>query len=46
MSLCETNFMMGMQKKGWMDTKHFMEWMDHFIHKMERKGGCSKVEGF
>ena len=28
---------MDMQKKDWMDTIHFIEWMDHFIHKLERK---------
>ena len=37
-ALCEEGAMMGMQKKGWMDTIHFMEWMDHFIHKMENEG--------
>ena len=34
--------MMGMQKEGWMDTIHFMEWMDHFIHKMEKEERLSE----
>ena len=34
-ALCEEGAPLGMQKKGWMDTIHFMEWMDHFIHKLE-----------
>ena len=34
-ALCEPNAMIGMQKKGWMDSYHFMEWMDHFKHTME-----------
>ena len=33
--LYEEGALLGMQKKGWMDTIHFMEWMDHFIHKLE-----------
>ena len=37
-AFCEKGAMMGMQKKGWMDTIHFMEWMEHFIHKMEEEG--------
>ena len=32
---CEEGALLGTQKKEWMDTIHFMEWMDHFIHKME-----------
>ena len=31
--------MIGMQKKGWMDTFYFMEWMDYFIHKIEANEG-------
>ena len=27
--------MMEMQKKGWMDSIHFMEWMEYFIHKID-----------
>ena len=38
---CEKGAMLGMQKKGWMDSTHFMEWMD-FIHKLERKEGLSQ----
>ena len=34
-ALCEEGAMLGMQKKGWMDTFHFIEWMDYFIHKMQ-----------
>ena len=45
-SLCEENAMMGMQKKDWLDTKHFMEWMDHFIYKMEREGGLCQYIRF
>ena len=36
---CEKGAMLGMQKKVWMDSTHFMEWMDHFIHKLEREEG-------
>ena len=36
-ALCEEGAMMGTQKEGWMDTIHFMEWMDHFIHKLEKE---------
>ena len=43
-ALCEEGAMMGMQKKGWMDTIHFMEWMDHFIHKMESEGRLSQEQ--
>ena len=39
MAYCEENALIGMQRKGWMDSIHFMEWMDHFIYKMERKEG-------
>ena len=28
--------------KGWMDSTHFMEWMDHFIHKLEKEEGLSQ----
>ena len=33
--------LLGMQKRGWMDTKHFLEWMDHFIYKMEKEDTLS-----
>ena len=41
-ALCEPNAMIGMQKKGWMDNFHFMEWMDDFIHKMKADEGLSQ----
>ena len=41
-ALCEEGAMMGMQKKGWMDTIHFIEWMDHFIHKLEKEERLSE----
>ena len=34
-AFCESNAMIGMLKKEWMDTFHFMDRMDHFIHIME-----------
>ena len=30
--------MQGMQRKKWMDTFHFMEWMNHFINIMKERG--------
>ena len=41
-ALCEEGAMLGMQKKGWMDTFHFIEWMDHFIHKMQNEENLSQ----
>ena len=35
---CEEGAMLGMQKKGWMDSTHFMEWMDFFVHRMIEEG--------
>ena len=34
-TLCEEVAPLEMQKKGWMDTIHFMEWMDQFIHNLK-----------
>ena len=42
MAYCEKGAMLGMQKKDWMDSTHFMEWMDHFIHKLEKEEGLSQ----
>ena len=42
--LCERGAMQGMQKKGWVDSIHFMEWMDHFIHSIKQEGGCPPIE--
>ena len=40
---CEKGAMQGMQKKGWMDSFHFMEWMDHFINRI-KEGGVPPIE--
>ena len=39
---CEEDALLRMQKKSWMDSIHFIEWMDHFFHKMERMEGQSQ----
>ena len=41
---CEKGAMQGMQMKGWMDSFHFMEWMDHFINRMKEEGGVPAIE--
>ena len=41
---CKKGAMQGMQKKGWMDSFHFMEWMDHFIKRIKEEGGVPSIE--
>ena len=36
--------MQGMQKKGWMDSFHFIEWMDHFINRIKEEKGVPSIE--
>ena len=40
--LCEKGALVGMQRKGWIDTIHFIEWMHHFIYKLEREESLSQ----
>ena len=41
---CEKGAMQGMKKKGWMDSFHFMEWMNHFINSIKEKEGVPSIE--
>ena len=34
----EKRAMHGMQKKGWINSFHFMEWMNHFINRIKEEG--------
>ena len=43
MRLSERGATQRMQRKGWVDSIHFMEWMDHFIHRINQ-GGAPPIE--
>ena len=36
--LCEDGATIGMNKKGWMDSHLFVQWMDHFLNSLTQRG--------